>query len=145
MGAVPNTKMRLIFAFCANFLTMASGGYLSSTFCSIAPEAGRRGYPTQAEVNYMCYDYHCPRRENIMQLYNGLLKMNKDVRGRQIDCRDPSCTDYIREAYGFCIPCCNAPYADSKTVKFPNCKNIGVFNQACDHYRRHGRYNIRIP
>ena len=44
--------------------------------CQIESGAQQRGYPTEAEVNYMCYDYHCPRRENIMQLYNGLLKMN---------------------------------------------------------------------
>jgi len=28
----------------------------------------------------MCYDYQCPRRENIMQLYNGLLAVNKSKR-----------------------------------------------------------------
>ena len=44
--------------------------------CQIESGAQQRGYPIEAEVNYMCYDYHCPRRENIMQLYNGLLKMN---------------------------------------------------------------------
>ena len=67
------------------------------------------------------------------------------MRGRQVDCRDRSCTDYIRESYGFCIPCCNAPFAAAKTIQFPNCKTINVFKDACKHYRAHGRYNIRIP
>jgi hypothetical protein len=44
--------------------------------CKLDADAKSRGYPQRATVNYMCYDLQCPRRENIMQMYNGYLKIN---------------------------------------------------------------------
>merc|ERR1711962_247187 len=129
-------------ALLSTLVTLAAYGSSVSHMCTIVPDAASRGYPRTARVNYMCFDHHCPRRENIMQLYNGLLKVNKNVQGSQVDCRERSCRDYLYESYGFCMPCCNAPYAESNTVKFPNCKKINVFKDACYHYRRHGKFNL---
>ena len=53
---------------------------LASETCKLTAEAIERGYPKTADVNYVCYPHRCPRRENIMQLYNGLLEENQSVR-----------------------------------------------------------------
>ena len=52
---------------------------LASETCELTAEAIERGYPKTADVNYVCYPHRCPRRENIMQLYNGLLEENQSV------------------------------------------------------------------
>ena len=87
-------------------------------FCDNTP-SGNAGSTPNAPVNYMCFEYQCPRRENIMQLYNGLLEIHsgknifedslltrgfKDERGLQVDCRDRSCTETLYNHYEFCIP-----------------------------------------
>ena len=60
--------------FKTNFLALAS------ETCELTAEAIERGYPKTADVNYVCYPHRCPRRENIMQLYNGLLEENQTVK-----------------------------------------------------------------
>ena len=57
---------------------------MASETCELTAEAIERGYPKTADVNYVCYPHRCPRRENIMQLYNGLLEENQTVKTTKI-------------------------------------------------------------
>ena len=110
-----------------------------------------RGYPEVAQVNYVCFPYRCPRRENIMQMYNGLLAKNRNVSfvqnlqkknlqliGEQIDCREGHCAHYMRRRFEMCFPCCDSPLSVSTKAEVANCKDIRSFDSACYHYRRFG-------
>ncbi|CAG5113562.1 Oidioi.mRNA.OKI2018_I69.chr2.g7656.t1.cds [Oikopleura dioica] len=123
-------------------LGSALAGYVPEYFCDLTAN-GNAGSTPNAPVNYMCFEYQCPRRENIMQLYNGLLQIHADERGLQVDCRDRSCTETLYNHYEFCIPCCNSPYSRNTDYRFPTCKAIRTFSDACDHFRRFGKFNIR--